>query len=250
MKLYRLNLEDYGLDSFQVPITCGGTRFLLGFSWDTVAQQHYDDIQLTLLTLRANNALVQTTDTKTIVPNEDFIAYIDSLKLLLQAYNSYSSKWEGQLLYNPSTLDWAAFGAETQIQIEEFLNQYISFNHFSKLQNFQVNLAAISTAITGQDVNSALSLLQSSPSELPEYVNSYDIMLNDIREQLADAEELLYWMVTVSYGDESSTAALEIGAPLFPQNKDFNMWFECDYTHIKRDDLTSVTLYIGVNDGT
>ena len=249
MSLYRVQLSDYGADFFKIPISCGGRNILLDFSWDMVSQRHADNIRGAIDRLAAANPLVLLPDTTNIVPNTDFVAYIRQLESLEKAYSLFSGKWVSILIQTPGAVAWATLSSELDTLITSFSNQYISFNHFSKMQNFQVYLQNLATLVDGEDASSVLYALQSAPYDLFDYALSYKEYIDEAEIELGELDELLRWMLTLHYGEESFTTSLEIGASHFDQFSDIRLLFESPKDQIGYSDLSSVVLWVGFIDG-
>lgn len=249
MSVYRVPLQNASTDVFQLPVSCGGHNFLLEFSWDMVSQKQYDDIKLSLAAISASNPLCLIPTPESIIPNTNFISYVSSWAMSLDAFELYAGKWVNEILYNLPLLDWELFQEETDEQVTLFTNKYISFNHISKLQEFLVYLQAMSTAAIAEDSSTSLSLLQTIPDPLFLYIGQYLSYSEDVLIQLEELEELLFWSITAHYGNESCTTALEIGAANFDQQQFPRIMFDSPKDKIGRSDLSSVIMWIGIQDG-
>lgn len=249
MSLYKVQLSDYGTDFFKIPISCGGRNILLDFAWDMVSQRHADNIRGAIDRLAAANPLVLLPDTTTIVPNEDFVAYIRQLESREEEYSLFAGKWVSVLLQTPGAVAWATLSSELDTLITSFYNQHISFNHFSKMQNFQAYLQSLVALVAGEDATSVLSAIQSAPYDLFDYALSYKEYIDEAEVELAELDELLRWMLTLHYREESFTTSLEVGASHFDQVSDIRLLFESPKDKIGYSDLSSVTLWIGFIDG-
>ena len=249
MSLYKVQLSDYGSDIFKIPISCGGRNLLLDFAWDSVSQTHADNINAAINRLASANPLVLLPDTTTIVPNTNFVSYIRQLEALEAAHSLFSGRWVQVLVQTPGDMDWETFSDELAIISTSFLNQYISFNHFSKMQNFQVYLQDLALLIPGEDPSALLSALQAAPYDLFDYTLSYKEYIDEAEIELAELDELLRWMITLHYGEDSFTTSLEVGATHFDQIADLRILFESPKDKIGFSDLGSVSLWIGFIDG-
>ncbi len=250
MSIYKVPLRDYNLDYIRMPVLCGGYNLLFEFSWDTVAQKHYDDVKGALKAYATANPLVLISNTNDIVPNTDFSDYVLTWNQLILEFEEYVGRWLAVLLYSPETLDWSTFQTETEEYQDSFSSKYISFNHISKLKDFLVYIQSTLTAITGEDVTQCIYLLQNIPEDMHNYISQYLEYVQEADRQLADLEELLYWMVTVHYGEDSRTTALEVGSQHFDQDPVFpGIFFESPRDKIGLRDMGYVTLWIGIKDG-
>lgn len=249
MSLYKVQLQDYGSDLFSIPVSCGGRSLLLDFAWDSIAQKHYDDIQASLRTLATENDLVLTDDTSKIEDNADFIGYMKQLFSLRDGFESFSANWVIQLLQSPGSLNWELFETQLNTLTTSFNEQYISFNHISKMKNFQAYLQALMPLVQAENAAGTLSALQNAPDDLFDYASSYAEYILEVETQLGELAELLFWAVTVHHGENTDTTALEIGAIHFDQDTAYRLFFESPKPRIMKDDLGFVTLWVGFLDG-
>lgn len=250
MSIYRVPLKDLDVDSFQLPVTCSGYSLLFEFSWDSIAQRQYDNIALSLAALQKSNPLVLVSNLKNIVDNTDFSAYITNWDTLLNTFIVYKGGRINELIYSPGEIDWAQFLIDMNLYLDSFSSQYISFNHISKLQEFLAYLQEIISAVTIEDVPGTLNLLQNMPDSLASYITQYLAYTAEVANQKADLEELLYWTVALHFGEASATSALEIGGTQFDQFVGFpKVVFQSPLSKIGRRDMASVTLWIGIADG-
>lgn len=221
----------------------------MDFSWDTVAQTHADNIRAAVATLGKANPLVLLPDKDTLTPNTDFVGYIRSLLALQAAYSVFAGAWTPVLIQTPGSVDWSQFEDELDDQISSFSNQYISFNHFSKMQNFQAYLQALRQAVLAENAGLSLSTIQGAPEDLFDYALSYEEYIDEVEIELSELDELLRWMVAVHIGEETYTTSLEIGATHFDQNTDIRIVFDSPKERIGYSDLSLVTAWIGFIDG-
>lgn len=248
MSVFRVQLDDYGVDDFRLPVSCGGRSLVFRFQWDQESQLHYDNIQLALAAIASSNPLALSTDPQT-TPNTDFIAYITELRMLCDDASSFISRRAVELTISPGTVDWAALETETDSYVSSFLIQHISFNNISKLQEFQLYLQTLLVEVEGEDAPGALAILQAPPTSLFEYAHSYDDYILDITAQQADLVELMYWAVSVQQGEDTYMTALEPGGVHFDQDPLFSIIFYSALDKIGHKDIGKVVILIGVNDG-
>lgn len=251
MSIYKVQLDSYDADFFQLPIACGGEAFLLDFSWDTIAQGHWDDITQFIRQLGATNPLILLSEPKNHVENTNFPQYIAMLEEAHVSYLAFSAKWQNVLLYGSGTPDWAAMIVDLDVQQSLFQSLYISINHFSKLQNFLAYMDEIDQLISipTPDKNVVLGKLQDPYMDLFAYIEEYLDICVEADTELKELESLLYWSVTVHHEDENLTTALEVGGIHFYQNAVFKLLFDSAKDKIGRGDMSLVTIWIGIKDG-
>ena len=250
MSIYRIQLDAYEADFFQLPVICGNEAFLLDFSWDTIAQEHKDNIDTYIRQLGETNPLIKLSDLKTHVPNTDFPSYILTLNETQKAYDVFSAKLQNTLMYGSGDY-WSSFLLDIDSQIESFSDSYISINHFSKLQNFLAYLGELRMLVNvaTPDKDLVLAKLQDPASALFAYIDDYVDICEEARVELLELAELLFWSITVHHNDQSYTCALEIGAVQFYQNPLFHFMFDSPRPTIGRRDLSLVTVWVGIKDG-
>lgn len=246
MSYYRVKLENYVSDQFRLPVLCGGRQFVFDFSWDTIHQRTYDNINHIIDISGRFMTLTTLSDGSIMQRGTDFFDYVDAVGGFRNNVLSFLGYWIPILEDAGSIPDWTQYHLDLDSLVVELNELYISTEKINKANTLKLELENIQSL--ADDKGILLAAFASLDEEFLDYIAEKEAWKEAAIEQLDELEELLRWAIKVTHEQQIKLTMLEPGAVHFVQDPVYRVLFESPKDKIGRRDLEFVTMWIEVRD--